>query len=401
MNETKYNVFYKPDISIERRYDTTGTIPHPLEPSRQDNVHKTENEDILSRAIKTQDDLLQIRKVLGLLPPKTNEILKDIIDKLIFQAEEEKEELGKIIEADKKEEESKNPEKPHGGIEEYPEEPIEEKPESQNFWEDPDPMDLDIKIIAVKDIGDLAYEQYLKDSTEIKEDFVNKMNYVIQEYLSPLLNMISEIGLDGVEYLNLDYEGESITGIQPNDKHVHDTIVRNQLIVNEKNRKFSKTHSPNVTIATMIAFDVTSQERVQYYKEDYDLGIINISGIYKRNMLQECRNEYEAKYFIAKANMYKYLNSTVELTSDILTKALNTNAGKCHLLANNVNIYARRLYEEVGYVNSANDTTMDLEKDINAGQVQNNKPNNSTKVSKDKNSSNGKETEKKEDKDKK
>ena len=89
------------------------------------------------------------------------------------------------------------------------------------------------------------------------------------------------------------------------------------------------------------------------------------------------------------------------MTSDILTKALNTNAGKCHLLANNVNIYARRLYEEVGYVNSANDTTMDLEKDINAGQVQNNKPNNSTKVSKDKNSSNGKETEKKEDKDKK
>ena len=362
MENIKNNIFYRPELEIERSYDTTGVIKH--ESIKENKPSPTSKlEDILEKSKQNQEDLLQIRKVIDYIPKKTAEILKDIIDKLIFQTEIEKEEIEKIIEEDKEAEKNKE-NTPQKENEDLSDPDFEDEIISKNisFWDDPDPLDIDIVVVKCKDNAQLAYEQYLKDSTYIKEDFIHELNYSLQEYLYPLTSMLNEIGLDSIEYLNLDYEGETVSGVKTDDKHLHDTIVRNQLLIEEKNRKFSKTHSPNITLSIIAAFDIVAQERINYHKEEYDLGIDSFSGIYKRNILEECRNEYNNKYIYSAGNMYKYLKSSVIITSDILKKALALNASKCYLLAHDVNIYARRKYEETAYTNSANDTTIDLEK---------------------------------------
>lgn len=382
--DIKNNIFYRPELDIERDYSTTGSISKTNgENSGSDNTRTTELEDYFNRASKTQDDLLQIRKVLDILPNKTAEIIKDLVDKLIFQSEDEKEKIKDIIQKDKEDDKENKyrDEYKSGADSRSPGETILED-NQVTFWKDPEPLDLTITVVRTKGVGELAYEQYLKDSTAIKEDFAYKLNSVMQDYIYPLMSMMGEIGLDNKSYLTLDYEGESITGVKDDDKHLHDAIVRNQTIIDEKNRKFSKTHSANNSLAVMTAFDIISQQRVKYYKEEYDLGINSFAAIYKRNILEQTRKEYENKYAKAKINMYKYLNSSAVITGDILKKTLEVDSSKCYLLANDVNIYARERYEAVGYQNTTDDTTVDLTNDINklASETNNSKTSGNTTI---------------------
>lgn len=366
--DVKNNIFYRPELDIERDYSTTGSVTKTsTTDSGSSNTRTTELEDYLTRAEKTQDDLLQIRKVIDLLPDKTATIIKDLVDKLIFQGEDEKEKIKEIIKQDKKDDEE------NVRRDEYKSNPDSRSPGETvlddgqiTFWKDPEPLDLTITVVKTKDLGELAYEQYLKDSTALKEDFAYKLNSVMQDYIYPLITVMGEIGLDSKTYLTLDYEGESITGVKDDDKHLHDAIVKNQTIIDEKNRKFAKTHSANNSLAVMTAFDITSQQRVKYYKEEYDMGLNSFAGIYKRNLLEQSRKEYENKYAKAKINMYKYLNSSAVVTGDILKRTLEVDTSKCYLLANDVNIYARKRYEATGYQNTTDDTMTDLTKDADS-----------------------------------
>lgn len=362
--DIKKNIFYQPNIDIERRYDTNGEVPHSVSPDNSTTEEKktTENEDIYDRAVAVGEQLLRIRSVMKILPEDTVKIIQDIVDKTIFDNEIKKEEIKKIIDQDKEDEENNK------RVDVYPNDSSSEATDdatpsdNSEFWEDPDPIDITINVVRRKDDSELANEQYLADSTKIKEDFSYKLNNVFQDYIYPLMTVMGEVGLNSITYLNLDYEGESITGVQTDDKHLHDTIVRNQTLMDEKNRKFAKTHGTNMTLAVMTAFDVVAQERTRYYSEEYDIGLNSFAGMYKRNILEEVKKEYDDKYMKAKMNMYKYLDGAVTVTDDILKASLRSNVAKCYLLTQDVNIYARKDYESVSYQNTTDDTMVDLEK---------------------------------------
>lgn len=370
--DIKKNIFYQPNINIERRYDTNGKIFKSVSPDDSNttgNNKTTENEDIYDRAVKVGEQLLRIRSVMKILPEDTVKIIQDIVDKAIFDNEIKKEEIKKIIDQDKKDEEDNK------RVDVYPNDTSSEATDdatpssNSEFWEDPDPIDVTINVVRRKDDSELANEQYLADSTKIKEDFSYKLNNVFQDYIYPLMTVMGEVGLNSITYLNLDYEGESITGVQTDDKHLHDTIVRNQTIMDEKNRKFAKTHGTNMTLAVMTAFDVVAQERTRYYSEEYDIGLNSFAGMYKRNILEETKKEYDDKYMKAKMNMYKYMDSAVTITDDILKSSLRSNVAKCYLLTQDVNIYARKDYESVSYQNTTDDTMNDLEKTGTVGSM--------------------------------
>lgn len=362
--DIKKNIFYQPNIDIERRYDTNGEVPHSVSPDNNTTEEKktTENEDIYDRAVAVGEQLLRIRSVMKILPEDTVKIIQDIVDKTIFDNEIKKEEIKKIIDQDKEDEENNK------RVDVYPNDSSSEATDdatpsdNSEFWEDPDPIDITINVVRCKDDSELANEQYLADSTKIKEDFSYKLNNAFQDYIYPLMTVMGEVGLNSITYLNLDYEGESITGVQTDDKHLHDTIVRNQTLMDEKNRKFAKTHGTNMTLAVMTAFDVVAQERTRYYSEEYDIGLNSFAGMYKRNILEEVKKEYDDKYMKAKMNMYKYLDGAVTVTDDILKASLRSNVAKCYLLTQDVNIYARKDYESVSYQNTTDDTMVDLEK---------------------------------------
>jgi hypothetical protein len=59
--------------------------------------------------------------------------------------------------------------------------------------------------------------------------------------------------------------------------------------------------------------------------------------------------------------MYKYLNSAVILTSDILKNNLDACCAKCYLLSKDVNIFAKEELGSVGYTNSASSSEENLD----------------------------------------
>jgi hypothetical protein len=229
------------------------------------------------------------------------------------------------------------------------------------IWDDPEPTTYSIRVVKRKSNGLLSVEQYLRDSTTIKERFANNLNYEMQKYIYPLINMMDEIGISNPKYLEEEYEGKSIVGVDINSQHMHDTIVRNQTLIDEKSRLFNKTHGDNALVGIISSFDIASQQRVRYYSEEYDKAITSFLDTAKRNILEECRKIYEVRYNKAKANMYKYLNSTVILTSDILKNNLDACCAKCYLLSKYVNIFAKEELGSVGYTNSASSSEENLD----------------------------------------
>lgn len=358
MNEDiKNNIFYKPKTEFERNYLTDGTIPDNsrppkvVEPSHQE---ETPMERILEKAEDVIKKLGTLRGLSQFIPEKIRPIYKNIVENLLAQTIIEKEEIDEIVKKDKEGEENET------FVDKYEENVTETIPDDEIefdeegfIWSDPEPTNIGLRVIRPKSNKDLAKDQYLRDSIYIKEDFIIQMDGALQEYIFPLNTIMKESGVRYLEYLTIDYQGESVAGYSENERHLNDTIVRNQTLIDERSRLMNKTHNSKNTTATMMAFDVVAQERINYYGEEYDLGLTDFASMYNRNLLEKSRRDYDLAYYRAKKNMYKYLKSTVMITSDILKASLESASAKCYLLTKEVNIYARKEFNATGYENSA------------------------------------------------
>jgi hypothetical protein len=399
MEDIKKNIFYKPSLDIERDYRTSGTIISP-ESSFVDSSFEETQQSLLEEAVEKSENnvnvLIRIKKILNIIPKKIRKNISDTIDILIAQSLEEQKELNKLIAQEKEEQFYEQPENKLENEEiKLEKEEIKEdshiiKIEDKNIisnkekdildstenkeesfykesaefasgqddedyflWEDSGPTNFEIKVLKAKSIGLLAQEQYLKDSTNLKEIFANDLNYAMQKYTYPLFEAMNEIGISNPEYLNIEYEGKTVSGYGLNEQHLNDCITRNQFIEDEKSRLFNKTHNENILLGIISAFDISSQQRVRYYTEKYNKDILSYLDVINYNVLGESRKLYEARYNKAKANMYKYLNSTVILTSDILKNNLDACCAKCYLLSKDINIYAKEEFESIGYTSSS------------------------------------------------
>lgn len=360
MDDIKNNIFYRPEVDIERNYDTTGVIPKVTPEPAEEPVTPTPEQKLMERAEIVENKLLRIRGVLPMLPNGVPEILRDIVDKLIFQTEDEKDKIENIPE---------NPEEERTEINEANPQPPDDSEiiiDDEGFiWNEPEPDTYTIKVIKCKSNPELALEQYLKDSLDIKEDFINKMNEVMEDYIYPIISVMNESGVPSIQYLNMEYDGACVTGYVNDDRHLNDIAATNQTLIDEQTRLFQKTHDANTTFAILMAFDVTAQERIRYYEENYNLGITNFVSMYRRNTLEKIRNTYNYKYRKARNNVYKYLNSAAEATRKILKNALDANTAKCYLLTQDVNIFARTEYQAVAYENATNAGAAEVDPNTN------------------------------------
>lgn len=362
--DLKNNIFYRPQIDIDRNYKTDGVIDRITPEETPEESKPTSNQDLLTKAEEVTDALIRVRKVLPILPEGLPDILQDIIDNLIFQTEIEKDKLVEIIDEDNPIETTT----PEGKSE-----PID-KPEpiidDDGFiWDDPEPLDYTITVVKTKVSEQMALEQYLKDSIYIKEDFIKNLNDVLQDYIYPLISMMDESGVSSVQYLNLSYDGTSVSGYDNDNQHLNDTIVRNQLINEEQIRLFNKTHDANTTLSILMAFDLAAQQRIRYYSEQYDLGVSNFTEMYRRMTLEKAREAYEYRYANARKNVYKYLNSAVRISDDLLKLALDEKASKCYLLTQDINIFARKEYEAAAYENSTGNNAAEVGPGNNANKT--------------------------------
>lgn len=355
--ETKNNIFYRPELELERDYSSDGSFVHDTV-SEAEEKRKSPNEALLEKAEEIEDKLLRIREALTVLPETVCKILTEINDYLFIDNEIKANEIADIILAEKEMSEAETEDYvkdvSEGG------EDAAEYGDSQPYidedgfvWQEYEGSGISVTIKKAKSNSEQAKEQYLLDSTELKEEYLIQLEDILSRFVNPLLVYMGETGISKKYYLDLDYDGPEIKKVPKNAAHLHDTIVRNAVVAGEFSLLMQKTHSVYNTLNTFAALDAVSQQRIRYYSENYDNAVNGFLDVYRNDTLLDCRNMYDEKYINCKLNAYKYLSSAVKAADDICQADLAAKSAKCYLLRENIDIYATTKYETETVSNSA------------------------------------------------
>ena len=360
--EIKNNIFYRPNVEIERDYSTDGAIRNELirqeeSPAAQE-ISSVKLERLKEKTKETVDELLKIRDIVDALPLDLPEILNGIIEPITLLNELNLLEIDDILERDYIDQLNKvGIETFPSGVEEYKtsnQEPLNEVIETTE--EDMPDFDIVVTTIAAKSISSQCREEYLRDITDITSEFSRNLNGAMQGYIYPLSTILNELGLDSPDYLNFEYEGESIKDIPINLAHLNDRIVIQEAVTAEQNALMVKTHSTSVILDAINAFDAAEALRERYYNASYNMDISSDLDIFNNNLLQKSRENSEEAYRQAKINLFKLLDSSVELMKDISSKKLEAQQAKAILLKNGINIYEHKIFETTGVNNAAGTT---------------------------------------------
>lgn len=357
--ETKNNIFYRPNVEIDRDYSTDGAIKNEL--IRQEESHPAQDvssvklERLKEKTKETVDELLKIRDVIEVLPLDLPQIINGIIEPLTILNELNALELDDIIERDYIDQLNEV------GVETFPSGVENYKKESPNgvietTEEDVPDFDIIVKTIAAKPISSQCREEYLRDITDITSEFSRNLNGAMQGYIYPLSTILNELGLDSPDYLNFEYEGEAVKDIPLNLAHLNDRIVIQEAVTAEQNALMVKTHSTSAILDAINSFDAAEALRERYYNESYNMDISSDLDIFNNNLLQKSRESSEEAYRQAKINLFKLLDSSVELMKDISSKKLEAQQAKAILLKNGINIYEHKIFETTGVNNAAGTT---------------------------------------------
>lgn len=360
--ENKNNIFYRPNVEIERDYSTDGAIRNELirqeeSPAAQE-ISSVKLERLKEKTKETVDELLKIRDIIDILPLDLPKILNGIIEPITLLSELNLLEIDDILERDYIDQLNEV------GVETFPSGVEEYKASNQEALtgvietteEDMPDFDIIVKTIAAKSISSQCREEYLRDITDITSEFSRNLNGAMQGYIYPLSTILNELGLDSPDYLNFEYEGESIKDIPINLAHLNDRIVIQEAVTAEQNALMVKTHSTSIILDAINAFDAAESLRERYYNASYNMDISSDLDIFNNNLLQKSRENSEEAYRQAKINLFKLLDSSVELMKDISSKKLEAQQAKAILLKNGINIYEHEIFETTG-VNNATGTT--------------------------------------------
>lgn len=209
---------------------------------------------------------------------------------------------------------------------------------------------ITVSVETPKTLVQFTQDAYKKDQIDLQKFYVQKMRMALQRYFHHLLGLTAELSLSNPDMLTKNYDGDQVTGISANSRHLHDTIIRSQIQRLQKARLFKKMANADQTVTHMRTWNATEKERERYYEEAYG-NSDNFVDSESNALLRQARSDYDAAYKLALYNMYKYLDASVKLTEDILDHSLTEAKAKAKLIKEGVDIFKT---EEVTVSNADN-----------------------------------------------
>lgn len=197
---------------------------------------------------------------------------------------------------------------------------------------------ITLSVETPKTLVQIAQESYKKDQIDLQKFYLEKMRMALQRYFHHLLSLTAELSLTDPDMLTKKYDGKYVTGISANLQHLHDTIIRSQIQRLQKARVFKKIANTDQTVTHMRAWHAAEKERERYYEEAYGNSDTFVNSE-SNALLRQARSDYDAAYKLSLYNMYKYLDSSVKVTEDILDHTLTEAKAKAKLIKEGVDIF--------------------------------------------------------------
>lgn len=210
----------------------------------------------------------------------------------------------------------------------------------------PKPANVVIALETPKTLVDIVKETYAKDQVELETYYLQQLQIIMQKYFQQMLTIVADAGAMYIEDLTENFEGDEVKVPEGQGlEHLRDYIVRSQISRDQMSRLFKKTHSVDRTMMHLRSWHAAELQRERYYGEKYK-DSTSYCDSHSNSLLRESRSSYNAAYSSAFYDMFKYLNSSTILTSDILNATVKEAQAKAELMKNGVDIYARNLQDQ-------------------------------------------------------
>lgn len=300
------DILYKPNLTYDKNYYTEGDLYEP-------SIDKDNNiESSTNKPLDKVDKLEELKnEILGKLPMMPEDLMDSflppfyIINGIIDDLINDKDNLPKLPD---KEDNTvvvppKNDEEEDNNLDDIPDNPFD--------MEDEDGF-IDIKIEDVPKDLELDVE-YIKDITDIFEDYLSNYNAVMDKYIN-----------SSVSYYNLS-RNKDVKNIETKDlkknmniSHVSDFVTKSNILVKQKARLSSKLFDIDETIFHIRATKVANEQRKRYYTNE-KMEDKNILTKGANDLLKESKIISQKKYEENFYALYKYLNSSVIIFNECMS----------------------------------------------------------------------------------
>lgn len=297
------DLLYKPNLTYEKNYYTEGDLYNSTEDTVTNNNNSSDN--VINKIDKLEELKDNVLSKLPLLPNSIQQVIKPSIDKIgeviddLVNKKDEFEEIIKpiinVIPVHPSDDKDKKPD-----YDDIPDNPY--KSEANNTINIPS-KDVDVEVVIE--------QQYKKDLVDILEDYLNKQNVAMQNYINSLFTYAAYS-----ENTNL----KNFTSKTVSDKnltHVTDYITKSKIGLKQQIRLFNKLFTLDETIYHLRAVKV-AKEQLKRYKSNKRLEDKNLLTKSANDLLIESRLVAEKKYEENFYGLYKYLNSSVIIFNECM-----------------------------------------------------------------------------------
>ncbi len=263
----KNNLLDAPVLEPTRSYESDGTILHTA------GITEPEEQQKENPLIETLDALDNLEVIADILPPAVRQIVKDLVRVLSLDTQ------GKIIKEIEEQIETEreaDAKKPGPSIAQQPEyeffispadtPDVTVNPKIDLFSKDPG---IEISVKPADSLYSLATRSYIQDDSDIKKEYASRMTDIIQKFYIRMVTIADDANLPEYAYLMMDFDGNAVQVLNPNLKHLKDSIIRNQILKQQLERQYKKTHSTEQALVLQRAWLASARAREKYMQENY------------------------------------------------------------------------------------------------------------------------------------
>nr|DAU23763.1 MAG TPA: hypothetical protein [Caudoviricetes sp.] len=298
------NLLYKPNLTYEKNYYTEGDL-------YDDPENTVENEDsssnnVINKIDKLEDLKNNIASKLPLLPNSIQQIVKPSIDKIIEVVDD--------IINNKDEYNDSDDEPTIDVIPVYPSDNDNKENDLDDIPNDPFKSESNntISIPSIDiDIDKVIEQQYTNDLVDIIEDYLNKQNTAMQNYINSLFTYAAYSENTNIK----NYTSKTVSN--KNLTHVTDYITKSKIGLKQQIRLYNKLFTLDETIYHLRAVKV-AKEQLKRYKSNERIEDKNLLTKSANDLLVESRLVAEKKYEENFYGLYKYLNSSVIIFNECM-----------------------------------------------------------------------------------
>ena len=295
--EEMNDIFYKPNLWLDKSYLTDGSISFQQEDSQPVN-EITQTVTILEDVM---DSLVSMRKTISQLPidlQKNVNTLMSTVEFIFIQIDEnyitDNTEDGDMVI-------------------EYPEKE-DTQLDDDAYWGSDEFKSVVIKTLPsdrIKEINKI----YCQTLLEITNHYVQKMRQATSKYFTELGPLIEEH--EDVRFINSKYTYSVDNVLNADLHHISDFIAKSQIIRKQKQKMHAKLLSERESLIKIKSCEVARELWIRYEKEKY-VSNNDYSDIQSNMLLNESRLQYEAKMKNNLYELYRYLTSSVKILDECL-----------------------------------------------------------------------------------